>query len=214
MNRKKSSLPPSKQYKENIECSDRMTEKDLILETIHGNENAFAQLVDKYKTKVFHLAYQMTRNQETSDDLTQESFIKAYTSLDRFEFKSSFGTWLYRIALNHIRDHLRKETRMRPVSLDETLENIASHDSKIPPRENVMETKRQNQIIQEGIRSLPEKYRMIMILRDLQGFPYKDIAQILNISEGTVDSRLFRARSLLRKKISPFFTSRGGRHAV
>jgi RNA polymerase sigma-70 factor (ECF subfamily) len=90
-----------------------MEEKELVLQSKEGNEEAFASLVKKYKTKVFNLAWSLTRDRETADDLAQEAFIKAYIALPKFQFKSGFGTWLYRITVNHVNDYLRKKSKIR-----------------------------------------------------------------------------------------------------
>jgi len=191
-----------------------MEEKELVLQSIQGNEDAFGLLVNKYKNKVFNMAYGMTHNRETADDLSQEVFIKAYKALPKFKFKSQFGTWLYQITTNHIRDYLRKEGKVKQYSLEEMQELPSPDKNHTHTIEKKHIDKKRKEIVHNAIRSLPEKHRIILVLRDIQGYSYDDIAKILKISPGTVDSRLFRARRSLRKKISPFLNQIGGNHAM
>ena len=191
-----------------------MEEKELVLQSINGDDEAFGLLVNKYKNKVFNMAYNMTHNRETADDMAQEVFIKAYRALPKFQFKSQFGTWLYQITANHIRDYLRKEGKVKQYSLEEMQELPSQDKNHTQSIEKKQIDKKRKEIVFTAIRSLPDKHRIILVLRDIQGYSYDDIAKILKISPGTVDSRLFRARRSLRKKISPFLNQIGGNHAM
>lgn len=187
-----------------------MEDKDLVQLSQKGDDEAFGMLVSKYKTKVFNLAYSVTQNQEMADDLAQEIFIKTYMAVPKFRFKSQFGTWLYRISVNHIRDFLRKKGKMKEISLEDVSESRIPHDNEALKREKETENEQRRTLVFKVIETLPEKYRVILTLRDIQGIPYGEIASILKISPGTVDSRLHRARKILRKKISPFLLKEGG----
>ncbi|MBN2245113.1 MAG: sigma-70 family RNA polymerase sigma factor [Candidatus Aminicenantes bacterium] len=191
-----------------------MEEKELVLQSIKGDEEAFGLLVKKYKNKVFNMAYSMTQNRETADDISQDVFIKTYKALPKFQFKSQFGTWLYQITVNHIRDFLRKESKVKHYSLEEMQELPSPDKNHTHSVEKIQIDKKRREIVHTTIRALPEKHRIILVLRDIQGYSYDDIAKILKISPGTVDSRLFRARRSLRKKISPFLNQIGGNHAM
>ena len=177
-----------------------MEEKELVLQSINGDDEAFGLLLTKYKNKVFNMAYNMTHNRETADDMAQEVFIKAYRALPKFQFKSQFGTWLYQITANHIRDYLRKEGKVKQYSLEEMHELPSQDKNHTQSIEKKQIDKKRKEIVFTAIRSLPDKHRIILVLRDIQGYSYDDIAKILKISPGTVDSRLFRARRSLRKK--------------
>jgi len=191
-----------------------MDEKELIRQAAEGSEEAFGLLVKKYRTKMFNLAYSLTRNRETADDMAQEVFIKAYIYLSKFKYKSSFGTWLYRIAVNTVKDNLRKESRINKISFDERLASPDIQEDEVVIKEEELEAKRRKKLLHRAIQALPEKHRTILNLRDIQGISYKEITGILNISPGTVDSRLYRARRMLRKKVACLTSQKGGRHEM
>lgn len=187
-----------------------MEEKDLVRLSLEGDEKAFGLLVEKYHRKVLSLAYGFTRDRETADDLAQEAFIKAYFNLPKFEFKSEFGTWLYRITINTIKDYLRKKERMSKVTIQDIEERLLYQPNELRQRERETWEEDRRRIIHQSIRTLPEKYRIILTLRDVHGLSYENISQILKISPGTVDSRLHRARRMLRKKMEPLLRKKGG----
>jgi RNA polymerase sigma-70 factor (ECF subfamily) len=187
-----------------------MEEKQLVRLAQEGSPAAFEELVAKYQPKVFSMALSFTRNREAADDLAQEIFLKAYLALPRFHGKSEFGTWLYRISINHIRDFLRKRGRAKEVSLDDVPEISFSDREQAEKAEQERETEARRTLVQTFVRSLPEKYRVIVTLRDIQGLAYEEISRILKLSPGTVDSRLHRARRMLRVKLAPYLTGEGG----
>ena len=191
-----------------------MEENRLVERSKQGDEEAFGVLVNKYKTKVFNLAYSFTRDRETADDLAQEVFIKVYYALERFKFKSGFGTWIYRIAVNHFKDYLRKHAKERHVSIDALGREPSLSEDEIKKREKAQEEADRKKLLYLALQSLPEKHQVILSLRDIQGHSYEDIASILKLSPGTVDSRLHRARKILRKKIAPFLSQEGGNHEM
>lgn len=192
----------------------RMEEKELVQRTMEGDEEAFGVLVKKYRTKVFNLAYSLTRDRDAADDLAQESFIKAYFALPRFKLKSGFGTWLYRIAMNTVKDYLRKKSKIREVAFGKEIEHLVIQEDEMERKEKKQQEEQNRRLVHEAIQSLPEKYQLILSLRDIQGFSYGEIADILNISPGTVDSRLHRARKSLRKKIGLFLIKKEESHEL
>ncbi len=191
-----------------------MEEKKLVRLSKEGNEEAFASLVKKYKTKVFNLAWSLTRDRETADDLAQEAFIKAYFALPAFQFKSEFGTWLYRITVNHVKDYLRKKSKMSKMLFEKMKEMPLVQENEIIKKEKEQIIEQRKKLVHQCLQTIPEKYKLILSLRDIQGFSYEEITKILKISPGTVDSRLHRARKMLRKKLAPFFIQRGGNHEM
>jgi RNA polymerase sigma-70 factor (ECF subfamily) len=186
-----------------------MEENRLVELSKKGDEEAFGTLVNRYKKKVFNLAYSFTKDRETADDLAQEVFIKVYYALDKFRFQSGFGTWLYRIAVNHTKDHLRKRKKEKFISFDVLGREPSQADNEIQKKEKAQELADRKKLLYRAMKSLPEKHRVILTLRDIQGHSYEEIADILKLSQGTVDSRLHRARKMLRKKIEPFLSQEG-----
>ncbi len=187
-----------------------MEDVTLVRQAQQGSRGAFEELVKRYERKVFHLAYGFVQDRATADDLAQEVFIKAYFALAKFHFKSEFGTWLYRIAVNHIKDHLRKTARKKEVSLEEVAELPVIGGDEIKEREDMRIQDERKKIIFRVLAALPEKYRTILTLRDVRGLSYEEVASTLAVSPGTVDSRLHRARKMLRKKMAPFVGPEGG----
>lgn len=191
-----------------------MEERQLVRLAQEGSPAAFEELVTKYQSKVFSMALSFTRNREAADDLAQEVFLKAYLALPRFHGKSEFGTWLYRISINHIKDYLRKKGRAKEVSLDDVHEIAFSNKEQTERAEQARETEARRTLVQRFVQGLPEKYRVIVTLRDIQGLAYEQISQTLHLSPGTVDSRLHRARKMLRKKLAPYLLSEGGAYEL
>ncbi len=190
-----------------------MKEKELIRLAQRGNGEAFGQLVERYKTKVFSLAYGLTRDRAAADDLAQEILVKAYFVLPKFKFRSEFGTWLFRVAVNHIKDYLRKTRRRRQ---DLPLQNVPEKEVATEDQsyEEGQREERRRALVWGALRRLPQKYRVILTLRDIQGFSYEEIARLLGISMGTVDSRLFRARKMLRERLAEDVEGKGGEHEL
>jgi len=190
-----------------------MDEKELIRRSQAGDGEAFGVLVERYKGKVFSLAYGFTRDRVAADDLAQEVFIKAYVSQSKFQAKSEFGTWLYRVAVNHIKDYLRKnKRRMKGIPLEKAGDRALASSDLGPDEQRLREGERE--IVQAALARLPEKYRVILTLRDIDGLSYEDISGILKLSPGTVDSRLHRARRKLREKLTGRLGRQGGEYGL
>jgi RNA polymerase sigma-70 factor (ECF subfamily) len=191
-----------------------MDEKQLVRLAQDGSREAFEALVKKYQSKVFSMALSFIRNREAADDAAQEVFLKAYLALPRFHLKSEFGTWLYRIAVNHVKDILRKRGRAREVSLEDVREISVTDENVLEKAELEQATETRKSLVQKLVQALPEKYRIILTLRDIQGLPYEEISRVLHLSSGTVDSRLHRARKMLRHKLAPYLSREGGPHEL
>jgi RNA polymerase sigma-70 factor (ECF subfamily) len=191
-----------------------MDERKLVRLAQDGSEEAFASLVRAYQARVYSMALNFTRNREVADDLAQEVFLKTYLALPKFRFHSEFGTWLYRIAVNHIKDYLRRKGRAKEVPLDDVREIANAGEEETLVREKERSAEARRGLVLKVLQALPEKYRVILTLRDIQGMPYDQIASVLKISPGTVDSRLHRARKMLRLKLGPYLTPEGGYDAV
>lgn len=191
-----------------------MEDKELVRLAQEGSPEAFEELVTKYQSKVFSMALSFTRNREAADDLAQEVFLKAYLALPKFQGKSEFGTWLYRISINHIKDFLRKKGRAKEVSLEDVREIALTDSEQTDKAAREAETEARKGLVRRFVEALPDKYRVILTLRDIQGLPYDEIARVLRLSPGTVDSRLHRARKTLRTRLSPYLQGEGGVDAM
>ena len=187
-----------------------MDERELVRLAKDGSREAFAELVAKYQSKVFSMAMSFIRNREAADDAAQEVFLKAYLALPKFHMKSEFGTWLYRIAVNHVKDVLRRRGRAKEVPLDDVAEVSVTDENALEKAEGEREAERRRALVRDSVQALPDKYRVIVTLRDIQGLPYEEIARVLRLSQGTVDSRLHRARKMLRRKLAPVLSQEGG----
>lgn len=183
-------------------------EKKIIKKAIKGDTQAFEKLIIQYEKKVYNICFHMFKNEHDSYDVSQEVFIKVYQSLDKFDFKSSFSTWIHRIAVNACIDEIRKRKRKesKTESIDNTYDN-ESHtiqkqyvDKTLTPEENVLKKERINDI-KQALDQLKEDHRMIIILRDVKGYSYEEISNSLDCSLGTVKSRIARARSNLKEII-------------
>ena len=149
-------------------------------------------LVDSYSKKIFNLAYQFAGNYEAAEDLTQEIFLKLYNSLPKFDFSRNFTAWLLTLSKNYLIDQYRK-TKLEKTSRDEFDEHLLAADPRFDPESEVLasESKR---LVWEGFNHLSPDIRMAVILRDIQGKKYEEIAEILSLPLGTVKSRVNRGR--------------------
>jgi len=173
-----------------------------------GNKAAFDKLVLKHKDRIFNLCFRFLGDYQEANDSAQEVFVKAYRSLKGFRFESVFGTWLHRIAVNTCKNKVKSlEYRYakkmvyldNPGAVQDTRGLEISDETQSPLAE--LEKKERMQLIQRAIESLPPEQKMVVILRDIQGLPYDDIADITGYGLGTVKSRLSRARLELRREL-------------
>jgi RNA polymerase sigma-70 factor (ECF subfamily) len=185
---------------------DGKSDEVLITLFQNGERDAFRVLVQRYQARVKNLIYSIFHDVEAVDDLAQEVFIKAYEALPQFRFQSSFFTWLYRIAVNKARDELRRRKIRRILSLQALLES-GDHELgsrlAIEPRDD--ETQ---ELITSALGLLPEKFRVAVVLKEIEGLSYEEIAEVLQCEVGTVKSRLFRARVALRNILKPYLEER------
>lgn len=179
----------------------REQEADIVRKVLGGDANAFETLVLEYEKNVYNIALRMTGNSEDAADMTQEAFIKAYNSLQSFRGDSKFSVWLYRIVSNVCLDFLRSKNRRPTVSLSvedddgEDAQLDVADESQSP--ELLLDRKLTRDSVRRGLDSLPPDYRQILLLREIQGLSYDEIAQALSLEVGTVKSRIFRARKRL-----------------
>ena len=178
-----------------------MTENELVQAARRGDDRAFEELVRTYEKKVYHLALRMCGNQEDAYEVAQEAFLSAWRGMKFFRGDSSFSTWLYRLTSNAAIDFMRRERRQNApdsVSLDDEEVYTEPADSAPSPHQQA-ERSELRQALAEGLRTLSPEHRQVLLLRELQGLSYEEIAQALDLDLGTVKSRIARAREKLRK---------------
>ncbi len=170
-----------------------------------GDQRAFAEIVDLYKDKLYHLAYRMTSNRQEAEDVVQETFLRVYKNLDRYDENQKFSTWIYRIATNLCIDRLRKRRAVYSLDAESTEHDGLDGYSMMPSDERTPETEliltETQKLIRDAIQTLPVKYKSIMILRYLQDLSLQEISDVLDMPVTTVKTRVHRGREFLRKKL-------------
>lgn len=177
-----------------------MHESELIRRAKRGDQDAFGQLVLEHQNKVYTLCVHMAGREE-AEDLAQEAFLKAWRSLDSFREESSFATWMHRLTTNICLDHLRRQTKrqnLNAVSLDDEEEWTEPADPGADPHEQLERSER-GRALAAALRGLPDHHRQVLVMREIGGLSYQEIAQSLSADVGTVKSRISRAREQLRK---------------
>ena len=183
------------------------TDEQLVIRAQEGSREAFAQLVDRWADRAFNLVYRMLGNVEDTEDVVQEGFLNAFRSLGRFKRDASFGTWIYRIMTNGALVKIRKSAR--EVFLDH---DPGGNGRRIPeglvdwtdtPLDDLINRETRERM-DEAIEALPLDQRTVLVLRDVNGFPAAEVAEVLGISVPAVKSRLHRARVQVRDQLAPY----------
>lgn len=180
---------------------EQKSDDALIMLFQSGEQEVFRFLVERYREKVRNVIYSIFNDPDQVDDISQEVFIKVYHALPNFRFESSFYTWVYRIAVNKCRDELRKKKVKRFFSFhsfetttNTKIENLAT---------TTFDDENIRGVIEESLKKLPEKFRLPIILKDIDGMSYDEIADVLDCEVGTVKSRLSRGRAMLKEILMP-----------
>lgn len=189
-----------------------LTDAALVQRVRAGDYSSFETLVRRHEKKIYNLAYRMMDNREDASDILQETFLQAFRKLDGFKGESGFSTWIYRIAVNLCLMKKRKEKGRRVISLDapvlyqrqKELRTAVPDDWSKDPSVS-LENKELKKKLAEAIKELPEDYRTVFLLREVQGLSNEKAAEILKISLPAVKSRLHRARLFLRDKLAQYF---------
>ncbi|MCX6151453.1 MAG: sigma-70 family RNA polymerase sigma factor [Ignavibacteriales bacterium] len=171
---------------------------DLIRRFMDGDETTFRTLVMKHKDKVRNLVFLTVGNRELVDDISQEVFISVFSKMSLFRFESQFTTWLYRITVNKCKDHLRK-IKIRSIFVP-----IKDSDEDYGVYSKPSDTVDIKEVVQAAIEKLPEKLRIPLVMREMDGLSYKEIADQLLCEVGTIKSRIFRARETIKILLQPF----------
>jgi RNA polymerase sigma-70 factor, ECF subfamily len=188
--------------------SEREIDAELVARVQRGDKKAFDLLVMKYQRKIMRLLSRMIRDPSEIEDVAQEAFIKAYRALPQFRGDSAFYTWLYRIAINTARNWMASSGRRpsAPTALEsedgETF-NEADNLSDISTPESMVATREIAETVNAAIDALPEELRTAIVLREIEGMSYEDIAQSMGCPIGTVRSRIFRAREAVAARLRP-----------
>jgi len=170
----------------------KMNEQELVERFKKGDEMAFIEIVKRYKDRIVNFLYQLVGNYETAVDLSQETFLRVYFKIKNYKPIAPFSSWVYTIASNLAKTELKKMLRVQVVPLEDAINTLNNaYNSNAQDKERVLQ-------IKKAIHSLPPKYKIPIILKDLEGFTQEEIAGILKLPVGTVKARISRGRNILR----------------
>src|SRR5687768_8092600 len=186
--------------------SEAVDDRELVESARKGDRDAFRTLFERYHRRAYALAFGVLRHQDDALDVVQDAFIKAHKYLDKFEGNSSFYTWLYRIVMNLAIDHLRKHRRVKPVELDESRMEDGAEEGLVPRilgsnPGRALQDKEIRTRIDRALEELSENHRAVLVMRELEGLSYEEMAQVMDCSKGTIMSRLFHARKNMQKRL-------------
>ena len=188
--------------------SDREIDQQLVERVQRGDKAAFDLLVVKYQRKIFRLLSRLIRDSAEIEDVAQEAFVKAYRALPNFRGDSAFYTWLYRIAINTAKNYLVSQGRRAPTSTQSDVEDAETFDDgdhlrDLNTPDSMLVTKQVAEAVNRAIDQLPEDLRTAIVLRELEGLSYEEIAESMQCPIGTVRSRIFRAREAIALELRP-----------
>ena len=180
-----------------------MDENKLVNKAVKGDNSAFEALMEKHMGIIYNIALRMAANQDDAEDMTQEIMIKIFRSLGSFKGNSKFSTWIYRVAVNTCLDELKKKKNKKHLSLDAEIsgddgENQIEIKDDSPSPEKIAEQNELRDMVAAAVKLLSDEHRAVIVLRDIRGMSYSEIAGILGCSDGTVKSRISRARAQLK----------------
>lgn len=191
-------------------ADEKRSDHELIEAAKAGDEDAFAEIVARYRNQITNFLYRFLNDYDEAVDLAQETFVRVYFAIDRYHTQFAFSTYIYRIATNLAISEIRRRKRRKLLSLtglfqseDDSQVEFQPVDGRSLPDADVIDDER-SQAIARAIAALPEKYRVPIVLRDIEGKTYDEIAEIMGLGLGTTKSRISRARALLKEKLSHY----------
>lgn len=189
-----------------MKSENKVSDRELITQFKGGSIEAFEELVAKYESKVFNMALRYTRNQEDAEEVLQDVFTTLYRKADSFQGKSAFSSWLYRVIVNASFMKLRKRKQKQSISIEDLSPGVRQkyldNDEVLGRRSDTLASNRElREILQKAIERLPDQYRAVFVLRDVDGLSNQEVAEILDLTIPAVKSRLHRSRLMLRKKL-------------
>jgi len=187
-------------------------DSELVERAQEGEREAFQTLVERYQEKVYSICYGKVKDEQDAKDVSQDVFVKVFRYIENFNRESSFYTWLYRIAVNTSIDYLRKQSRRKEVDYDDKIQTddeVEGHELLMPSKLGIdpdreLGRKELREKMLEALETLSEKHRTILTLREVEGLSYKEMAEVLEISKGTVMSRLYHARQYFQEALDDY----------
>jgi RNA polymerase sigma-70 factor (ECF subfamily) len=208
-------LSNASKSKEASEGSSKKVDHDLVQRVQAGDSAAFRTLFDKYHRRAFAVAMGVVKNEDDAADAVQNAFVKVHKNIHKFEGSSSFYTWLYRIVMNVSIDHVRRTSRRKNLDFDERAlheESEVAGDGALVPRvtnANPGKAALRRELgsaIQAALGELPEHHRAVIVLREIEGMSYEEMAEALDVPKGTIMSRLFHARKKMQAALAPYLS--------
>jgi RNA polymerase sigma-70 factor, ECF subfamily len=190
--------------------NEKRSDNDLIRNIVENrDETSFSEIIERYSEKVHNLALRISRNPEDTEEIMQDVFITVFKKVDKFEGKSAFSSWLYRITVNTAFMKLRKRKQQTAVSIEEISPTIKNNwvgnKSEQSDIDYISSKHEMRLVLEAAVAKLPEEYRTIFLLRDVDGLSNQEVGEILNITVPAVKSRLHRSRLMLRKKLQTYY---------
>lgn len=186
--------------------SKKLSDVELVNKVKRGDQRAFEEILSRYSGKVFSLASRLTRNPEDAEEVLQDVFTTVHRKLKNFEGKSTFSSWLYRVTVNASFMKLRKRRQLRSVAFEDVAgeieDSLLARTGDDQSAESIALRNQLIQVLQSAISSLPEDFRAVFVLRDIDGLSSKEVSKVLQITVPAVKSRLHRSRSLVRRRVS------------
>ncbi len=192
-------------------------DQTLILQCRAGDQAAFRELVKRYQQKAYGIAFSMLRDSDDAMDVTQEAFIKVHRYLDNFKGSSSFYTWLYRITVNLCIDHIRKNKKAQTVDYDDAMDHDEAQGGELLPSTLEMDPARNldrrelREMIDRALETLSPTHRAVILMREVEGLSYREMSEVMEVSMGTIMSRLFHARRRMQAALLEDMDSEEGK---